>query len=271
MIHHNGARVDALHGYGHLKPANVAGTREILRLAASGIPKHVHFVSTMSTVPSAEAAGPGIATAAELAECWPCLSSGYARSKWVAERILRLGRAHGILSTTYRLTHVGASATTGASNPNDTWSLFIDACLALRRVPAIDVPINSLPADVAAAAVVALSLDETMHGDELNLLNPQPFPLRALTRAITAIGGSDIEEIDERAWRRLCTERLGDAKVSLIMPEDGSVPDLRVRPAAPPIVSPNALAGAPRSGVPSLAITDAMLLRTVAWRHRRLP
>ncbi len=271
VIHHNGAWVDALHGYGRLKPANVAGTREILRLAASGAPKHVHFVSTMSTVPPAEAAGPGVATAAELAECWPGLPSGYARSKWVAERILRLGRSRGIPSTTYRLTHVGASAATGASNPNDTWSLFIDACLALRRVPATDAPINSLPADAAAAAIVALSLDEAAHGNELNLLNPQPFRLRALTRAIAEVGGSDIEEIDERAWRRLCTERLDDEKVSLIMPEDGPAPDFRIRPAAPVIIPPNALAGAPRPGVPSLAITDAMLRRCVAWRNRRLP
>ena len=271
VIHHNGARVDALHSYSSLKAANVGGTQEILRLAASFTPKHVHYVSTMSTIPPLDAAGSGIATAADLAEFWPALPSGYAQSKWVAERILRLGRERGIPATVYRLTHVGACTETGASNPNDTWSLFIDACLTLGRVPAIDAPINSLPVDVAAAAIVESSLDATAQGRELNLLNPESFRLNDLTRAIADVGGPGVEEIDPYAWRKLCIETLGNAKFSLIMPEDEPAPGSSGRPAGPSIVLPNALADASVGGIRAVSTTRETLRQYVAWRHRRLP
>ncbi|MCQ8242265.1 amino acid adenylation domain-containing protein [Rhizosaccharibacter radicis] len=272
-IFHNGARVDALHSYRSLKAANVGGTEEILRLAATHAPKHVHYVSTMSTVPPAAAAGPGIDTASALEEWWPGLPSGYARSKWVAERILRLGRERGIPSTTYRLTHVGASLGTGASNPNDTWSLFIDACLALQRVPAIGGTMNSLPADVAASTIVALSLDRENRNRELNLLSPRPFPLGALIAAIEREGGPEMRKIDHAEWRSLCAGTLGDARVALILPEEappsGAAP---VRPA--PIVLPNALAAPqanaafPEAG--RFVMTDERLRRYVAWRRRHI-
>ena len=269
-IHHNGAWVDALHSYVSLRPANVSGTRELLRLAATGSPKHLHFISTMNTIPPAEAAGPGIDTEAKLAEFWSGLPSGYARSKWVAERILRLGRERGIPSTTYRLTHLGGATVTGASNPDDTWSLFVEACLELERVPILDeVLINSLPVDAAAAAIVELSLDTSTHDRELNLLNPEPFPLHALTEAIAEVGEARVEKIGFGAWRTLCTDRLGGARVSLVLPAADLAPGFGVRPLRPPVVLSNALDGAAWPGVPPFAVTGEMLRRYVTWRHRR--
>ena len=50
VIYHNGAQVHFLHPYSTLKPANVLGTQEVLRLAATTQLKPVHFVSTLSVL-----------------------------------------------------------------------------------------------------------------------------------------------------------------------------------------------------------------------------
>jgi thioester reductase-like protein len=147
VIYHNGASVDRLHTYATLKAPNVLGTQEILRLAATGAPKHVHYVSTLSTIPPIESAGPAITSETELAEFWPGLSMGYNQSKWVAERLVGTGGERGIPFTIYRPTHIGGSSISGASNADDVWSLFVDACLMFERVPDVELEINSLPVD----------------------------------------------------------------------------------------------------------------------------
>src|SRR5262249_37716095 len=43
-IYHNGASVNLFYAYSTLKPANVLGTHEVLRLAARGRVKPVHYV-----------------------------------------------------------------------------------------------------------------------------------------------------------------------------------------------------------------------------------
>ncbi len=50
VIYHVGASVNLMDAYGRLRAVNVLGVQEILRLAAHGRTKPVHYVSTISTV-----------------------------------------------------------------------------------------------------------------------------------------------------------------------------------------------------------------------------
>ena len=49
-IYHSGASMNLALPYRALRPVNVAGTREVLRLAASGRATPVHYVSTLSVL-----------------------------------------------------------------------------------------------------------------------------------------------------------------------------------------------------------------------------
>ncbi|MFC5742976.1 non-ribosomal peptide synthetase [Dyella tabacisoli] len=266
VIYHNGAWVNSLHTYASLKAANVLGTQEVLRLAAKGTPKHIHHISTLSTIPAVESAGAEITTEAQLTEHWPGLASGYAQSKWVAERLLRIGGERGIPFTIYRPTHIGGASSSGASNASDTWSLFMDACLILERVPMLETSINSLPVDYMGDCIVELSLREGMHGKSLNLANPQSFMLSELTRQIAAVEPA-VERIDYRQWRRLCSEHPATRRLASVMPAELSVPS--TAEAAPARIDlSNAVIELSREGMPYPSMTADLLRKYVVWRHR---
>ena len=267
VIHHNGAWVNSLHTYASLKAANVLGTQEILRLAGKGTPKHIHYVSTLSTIPPIESVGSEITTEAQWAEHWPGLASGYAQSKWVAERLLRIGGERGIPFTVYRPTHIAGASNSGASNASDTWSLFVDACLILEQVPAIETSINSLPVDYISECIVALSLRDGMHGKSLNLANPQSFMLSELTDQIAAIKELAVETVDYRQWWRLCSEHPTTRRLASVMPAELSAHPTG-NAAVVRIDLSNAIVELSREGMPYPAMTADLLRKYVAWRHR---
>ena len=95
-IWHNGARVDHVLSYGRLRASNVRGTAEVLRLAATGRAKAVHFVSTNATCLPAVRSGKvcedaPLPSATQLVDAQQQAAShlvnGYVQSKWAAERL----------------------------------------------------------------------------------------------------------------------------------------------------------------------------------------
>ena len=269
VIYHNAAWVNSLHTYDSLKAANVLGTQEVLRLAGKGMAKHIHYVSTLSTIPPVESAGADITSEAQLAEYWPGLASGYAQSKWVAERLLRIGGERGIPFTVYRPTHIGASRGSSASNASDTWSLFVDACLILQRVPQVETSINSLPVDYMADCIVELSLREDTRGRSLNLASPQSFLLSELTRQLAMIDGLAVESIDYRQWLQLCGEHPATRRLASVMPTE--LAEHATEPATSKRIElSNAVAELDREGLVYPAMTADFLREYVAWRYRSL-
>lgn len=135
-IIHNGALVNLILAYASHRPANVAGTAEILRLAARGAPKRLHYVSTLGVFPvpaPGEAAGPPGAPVAGEHEPWEWSvpPDGYSQSKWVAEKLLVLARARGIPSTVYRLGEVMPHSRTGIANARSVLDGLLRACARL--------------------------------------------------------------------------------------------------------------------------------------------
>ncbi|MGH8345453.1 MAG: SDR family oxidoreductase, partial [Pseudomonas sp.] len=105
LIIHNGAHVNLLHSYETVEAANVGGTRELLRLAATTWRKPLRLVSTNGAAeyrPSAS--GNGL---------------GYLESKWRAEQIVAEARAYGIPAAVYRVPRLSGDSLTGRSNGRD--------------------------------------------------------------------------------------------------------------------------------------------------------
>ncbi len=184
LVLHNGALVNLVFGYGSHRVANVTGTAEVLRLAMSGRPVPVHYISTLSAL-NAEAAGrPGRLPEVGTPSGTVPPDRGYSRSKWVAERYLAQARDRGALVTVLRLGEVLPSEENVHPNPRALTHLLL---AAIRRVgvwPDASIRSDYTPVDYAAARVTAAVLDRAAWGRTLHVFHPESVGFAgALARA----------------------------------------------------------------------------------------
>jgi thioester reductase-like protein len=103
------------------------------------------------------------------------LVSGYAQSKWVAEKLITRASHLGLPVVIYRLGSICASTRTGACNRNDIHTLLLAAIMKLDCYPetAVNTHLNGLPVDFTAKSVVYLSdLQSNMYGKIYHVFNP---------------------------------------------------------------------------------------------------
>ncbi|MDX3523614.1 non-ribosomal peptide synthetase [Streptomyces scabiei] len=156
---HIGALVNFLLDYRAHRPANVAGTTEVLRFALSGRTKALHHVSTLGVL-DRQAVHVREGGRGRLGEDFDPAraatpTSGYSRSKWVAERLVLAARRLGAPVTLYRLGEIMPAADNGVPNPKALTHLLLSAFRRLGLRP--DVPMRSdyTPVDETAARLVA--------------------------------------------------------------------------------------------------------------------
>jgi L-aminoadipate-semialdehyde dehydrogenase len=101
-IVHNAALVHWLLPYEKLKPANVEGTVEIIRLAIAKKTKSVHYVSTTSVFDTDYHRNLQVVNESDPLDSFTGLTGGYPQSKWVAEKILQKARSLGVPVKVYR-------------------------------------------------------------------------------------------------------------------------------------------------------------------------
>ena len=201
VIYHAGAQVNFIYPYQELRAANVAGTREVIRLAGlyRGIP--VHYVSTTAVL-----AGLGVAGVREVTEETPLahpdrLRMGYVETKYVAEELLRSASRAGLPVAVYRPLDIVGSVDTGA------WSTATEMCALIHFIavtglaPDIDLPLDMVAADVCAAAIRHVSVSREATGLTYHLASPRQAPLRSLVARLRH-RGYPITEIPFSEWTR---------------------------------------------------------------------
>ncbi|PGH51419.1 thioester reductase domain-containing protein, partial [Streptomyces sp. Ru87] len=219
---HAGAHVHHLSSYERLKPANVGGTRELLRLLAEGRPKRLHHVSTLGVFRG----GPGPRLITEdsdtSGERHPS-ADGYAAGKWVADRMVQHAVARGADARVYRLGRVWADTRRGVVNPGDLYCRLLATCAALGRYPldAVATHADLLPVDVAARALAALVLDEEGTTDATDAIDAdratgsavvhhlhhaRPTGAEEFLGVHDALHGTRTEPVPLGAWLRLLRE-----------------------------------------------------------------
>jgi amino acid adenylation domain-containing protein/thioester reductase-like protein len=184
VIYHAGALVNFIYPYQGLRAANVTGTREIIRLAGlyRGIP--VHYVSTTAVL-----AGLGVGGVHAVTEETPLgyperLQMGYVETKYVAEELLRNAGRAGLPVAIYRPLDIVGSIDTGA------WSTSTEMCALIRFMtdtglaPAIDLPLDFVPADVCAAAIRHISASDDGTGRTYHLASPKQALLGVLVERL---------------------------------------------------------------------------------------
>jgi amino acid adenylation domain-containing protein/thioester reductase-like protein len=187
-IVHNGAWVNVSYPYSMLKAANVQGTEEVLRLAARSRLKPVHFVSTLSVFFSEAYSRLEVIPEDDPLDHPDGSATGYAASKWVAEKLIAEARTRGIPASVYRLGRITWDSRDGGWNENDALYHILNTCLRLGSAPDVPAWLDMTPVDFVARAIVALAFRPGARAGAFHILNPQRVAWPELVRWISAEG-----------------------------------------------------------------------------------
>ncbi|MDM9583647.1 amino acid adenylation domain-containing protein [Nostoc sp. GT001] len=200
VIYHNGAWVHHIYPYSILKPANVLGTQEILRLASQIKTKPVHFISSSGVVSSKVESGVKLVREQDSLNENEFPSNGYCQTKWVAEKLVQTAAERGIPISIYRPSRISGDSKTGVFNSNDFLYKLIIGCVQLGSVPDIDIRENIVPVDYVSKAIVHLSKKEESLGKTFHLVHPQTLHSNTLIDHIRSWDYS-IEQNSYDQWR----------------------------------------------------------------------
>jgi thioester reductase-like protein len=205
-IHHNGAFVNMGASYRDLRAANISGTVEVLRLASEGLAKHVHYVSTLGVFGEGQADGPFPEREAtgEPGD----LPTGYAQTKWVAERLVAAARERGIDATIYRPGRITGDSRTGAWSEGDLVCRLIQACVDEGEAPEVDTLVDMTPADFVSMAIARLSRLSTGRDEVFHLMNPHPISFEAFVDELRAAGYS-VRSVPLSRWVQRLHDKAG--------------------------------------------------------------
>jgi thioester reductase-like protein len=199
-IYHNAAVVNWIYPYSRLKPANVGGTQEVLRLATRRRVKPVHVVSSLSVFPLVGSSGGTVIGERDGLDHGGVLYGGYTQSKWVAEKLVTIARSRGLPVAVYRPGLITGHSRTGAWNTDDFMSRLIRSWVELGSAPELDGALDMTPVDYVSRALVHLSLSEQSLGGVFHLVNPRPVHLREMVDWIRS-AGYPIEQLPYDRWR----------------------------------------------------------------------
>nr|WP_244287323.1 amino acid adenylation domain-containing protein [Amycolatopsis rubida] len=200
LIVHAAAHVNFLYPYESLKSANVTTTRRLIELAARRrVP--IHYLSTIGVL-----AGIGSSGVQHITEDLPLphpdrLSMGYLETKWVSERLLqRASESVGIPVSIHRPHEIAGALGTGAWNSATALPAMFKMIAETGLAPDIDLPLDLVPVDRLAAAVIHIATAPPAARLRVyHLANPRPALLTTMVDRIRH-AGFDIRELPYGRW-----------------------------------------------------------------------
>lgn len=201
---HAGASVHHLSSYEELKLANVDGTQSILKFCKESKIKSLLFVSSIAVNKIKDEDEQG-------------LNSGYAESKWVAEKLVENASLEGVSTNIVRCGNISNPIYRIAPGRKD-----VVLCESLKLLASInELPqeqgavVDIIPVDVAASSLVELLVRDTEERVKLwELSNPNPL---SLMTAISYLSESmDKEEVSVDKWLTACRSVIEGARSTTV-------------------------------------------------------
>ncbi|NET54870.1 MAG: AMP-binding protein [Symploca sp. SIO2E6] len=188
-IYHNGALLNYVYSYELLKPTNVLGTQEVLRLASLSHPKPVHYISSTAVfdyhTPALEQ--PLVDEFTPI-DCTKGMYLGYSQSKWVADKLVQIARERGLRVYIYRPSFIGGHSQTGTVNAKDIIWRMVKGFIQMGYMPEIDMSLDLTPIDYVSQSIVYLSQQNWCNGKVFHLNHPQPMPWQQLFEVLQGRG-----------------------------------------------------------------------------------
>ena len=180
-IVHNGALVNYVRTYDALRPANVVGTHELLRLAMTAHRKAFHLVS--STFIYGWSVKPVVGESDANTEM-NALDFGYSQTKWVAEQLALAAQRQGLDVRIYRPSLISPTSA-GFGSQDDilvrTMAFMIEHGIAANALNQLSL----LPADLIADHIVALMELPAGAGTVFNMTADDYYNLTDIARILS--------------------------------------------------------------------------------------
>jgi amino acid adenylation domain-containing protein/thioester reductase-like protein len=183
---HSAAEISLVASYSRLRPTNVEGTVQVLRLCAVGRAKTLHYVSTLSVMLPRERSDADPIAEVDAGDPTK-LPIGYAQSKCVAEHLVRSARAGGLCCVVYRPTRMWASES-GVLASDDLLVRFLRGCVELGAAPDVDFCDNLVPVDQAARVIVEGVWRDARSPQYVHIASRRRTHLRHLLAALQRLG-----------------------------------------------------------------------------------
>jgi thioester reductase-like protein len=187
-IYHCAAQVNFADSYETLRPSNVLGAIEILRLAVTNRSKSVHYISTLHVLTQQDQGSSERLTESHYPSHGDSLQMGYLQSKWVAERLMLTAKERNIPVNIYRVGRLGGDLQSGACQKSDFYWGLVRACVKMGKIPATGFEEQILPVDIASKAIIRLSTQSDGEGRTFHILNPTPLSAETLISCIREKG-----------------------------------------------------------------------------------
>ncbi|MED1798844.1 thioester reductase domain-containing protein [Brevibacillus porteri] len=205
-ILHNGAFVNFALPYSRLKACNVNGTAELIAFALCGKKKTFHHISTLSifdSLPDGTTVDEG-----HTADLMKLLQNGYNQSKWVADRLVQQAFLAGLSGSLFRIGTTLGDTLTGKCHTQEFVSLALKGCIEMGVYPDIAYPLNILPVDQLAFAVVQLVLHYDGTNGEVYHLHPEkPLMVNQLMEWATH-AGYPLKPLPYKEWLHALAEQI---------------------------------------------------------------
>jgi thioester reductase-like protein len=203
VVYHSAATLNYILPYNSLKPANVEGTKEVLRFACQAKAKPVHHISSVAVLESSAYAGQVLTETDDL-NATEGMVLGYSQSKWVAEKLVLSAGDRGLPVTIHRASFISGDSKTGVTNTNDFVCIMLKYFFQVKAVPELNFVLDASPVDYVSRAIVYLSQQPESMGQVFHLQNPYPVPLSTLVTGCKQLLGVKFEQLPYKEW----TEKL---------------------------------------------------------------
>ncbi|MDX2694351.1 type I polyketide synthase [Streptomyces ipomoeae] len=217
VVYHAGATVSWLRPYTELRQSNVAGTREVLRLAARHRTVPVHHVSTSGVFPAPEAGAEDVpAKVTDPTGPAEALWNGYLQSKWVAEQVIGIARDRGLPVSVYRVDVVCGDQRAGACQTRDFVWLSLKGLIQTGAVPdRLAGAFHMVPVDYVSGTITTLAAKEEAAGGTFHLFNEQRQAFADFVAHLRSYG-YELPELDWDTWRERVRADRDNALIPLL-------------------------------------------------------
>ncbi|GIH97684.1 non-ribosomal peptide synthetase [Planobispora siamensis] len=227
---HNGGLVHFAEPYARLRPVNVGGTIEVLRLAALG-GASVHAVSTLGVYLTPSWSGRGVSEN-DPPDDPAGLPGPYEQSKWAADRLARAARRAGLGVSVHRPARVSGHSRSGRGNPGDYFIRMLLTFAQLGQVPDLPHAEDLAPVDYVAAAIAHLVADPAATGRDFHYFNSATVGYPEIAAALTA-RGHPVELVPWTRWRAALHDSLAAGREPALAPFITMLPEAEPQPSRP--------------------------------------
>lgn len=209
-VYHCGAWVNFTYPYKVLRPSNVEGTLDAIRLASAVRAKPLHFISSIASLPEVEYGFRDDPTVYEndRVDSLSGVFGGYGETKWVSERLCEQARERGLPVNIYRPGVLSGDSRTGIGNTRDmVWNV-IKGNTQLGIAPeGSGSQLDVTPVDYVAASVVHISLQDGGLNRVYHFPHPR-IPEFQVVYDFMQRYGYQLERLPRQEWERQVLERL---------------------------------------------------------------